>query len=94
MLYLECVIKESSGLPTGRVIAAVKDAYGRSEQIVVDKAFLSFRGGRSFLPVWGLSQEPGGKRVQIELPEEAASGANRLWVEPGSVFEQHEEAKV
>jgi hypothetical protein len=80
-------------LGNGHVIAEVVDRAGRREQVAIEDAFLVRRTGRTFLPVWFISQDPETKLVQVELPQEAASGVNRIWVMPEKTFAvQGEEA--
>ncbi|MBO0700111.1 MAG: hypothetical protein J2P46_17055 [Zavarzinella sp.] len=80
-------MKRPSALGNGHVIAELTDHAGQREQVAVEESFLVRRAGRTFLPVWFISQEPGSKLVQVELPQEAASGVNRIWVQPQKVFE-------
>ena len=91
MLYLECEIRKAAGLRGTDVIAVVKDHSGAQEQIQIEASFLVQRGMRYFLPVWGLSQDEDRKTVQVELPQESASGTNRIWIRPEQVFYQKEE---
>jgi hypothetical protein len=91
MLYLECQIRDTKNLREGEVIVAVTDHTGAQEQLQVERKFLIQRGDRSFLPVWGLTQDHAKKLVEVELPQEAASGTNRIWVQADRVFYQREE---
>jgi hypothetical protein len=69
------------------------DARGerKPEQVAVEETFLVQRSGRAFLPVWFISQDPRSNLVQVELPQEAASGVNRIWVKPERTFEVKDE---
>ena len=91
MLYLECEVKRPEALGNGHVIAEVTDRSGRREQVAVEEAYLVRRAGRTFLPVWFISQDPNTRLVQVELPQEAASGVNRIWVTPSRAFADGEE---
>ena len=91
MLYLECDVLKGAGLRDSDVIAEVTDYSGVKEQIQVEKSFLEQRGGRYFLPVWGLTQDHANKLAEVELPLEAASGTNRIWVASNQLFYQKEE---
>ena len=73
------------GLRESEVIAAVRDIHGRKHDIRVERDFLQLRGGQSYLPVEVVHVDPQSKAVLIELPHEAETGANRLWV-PGGNF--------
>lgn len=94
MLYLECEVKRPEALGNGHVIAELADHSGQREQVAVEEAFLVRRAGRTFLPVWFISQDPTSKLVQVELPQEAASGVNRIWVRPERTFEVRGEGAI
>jgi hypothetical protein len=94
MLYLECAVKRPEALGNGHVIAELTDRAGQREQIAVEETFLVRRAGRTFLPVWFISQDPASRLVQVELPHEAASGVNRIWVEPEKTFAAKGEGAV
>lgn len=87
MLYLECEVKRPKALGNGHVIAELTDHANQREQVAVEETFLVERGGRTFLPVWFISQDSKSRLVQVELPQEAASGVNRIWVQPEKTFE-------
>lgn len=89
MVYLQCVVKRPPAIGAQRVIAEVTDRYGAREQVIVDETFLTKRAGQSFLPVWFISRDQ--DMVQVELPQEAASGANRIWVHVGDIFVTNEQ---
>jgi hypothetical protein len=91
MLYLECEVLKSAGLRDTDVIAVVMDHSGAKEQIQLEESFLVQRGGRYFLPVWGLTQDPSNKLAEVELPQESASGTNRILVASDKLFYQKEE---
>jgi hypothetical protein len=68
--------------------AAVKDIYGRRQFLRADEDFLT-RGkdGRYYITVGLVHVDPKSKAVLIELPHEAYSGANRLWVRAEDLLE-------
>ena len=70
----------SAGLRPSEVVASFVDFHGRTHFIRVEKDFLDEQGGRQFLPVGIVHIDPTTKAVLIELPHEAETGANRLWV--------------
>jgi hypothetical protein len=86
MLYLECEVKRPVALGNGHVIAELTDHVDQREQVAVEETFLVRRAGRTFLPVWFIFQDPISKLVQVELPQEAASGVNRIWVLPEKTY--------
>jgi hypothetical protein len=94
MLYLECEVKRPGALGNGHVIAELTDYADQREQVAVEDTYLVRRAGRTFLPVWFISQDPASKLVQVELPQEAASGVNRIWVVPERTFEARGESAV
>jgi hypothetical protein len=68
--------------PSERTVA-VKDVYGRREFLRADEDFLTAgKDGRYYITVGVVHVDPKSKAVLIELPHEAYSGANRLWVRP------------
>lgn len=69
----------------------IQDHTGGREQIEVESNFLVRRRGRRFLPIWAVIQDPINKLVEVELPQESASGTNRIWVRVEQVFYQKEE---
>ena len=75
------------GLRESEVIAAIRDFYGRKHDIRVERDFLHLRGGQSYLPVEIVHIDPASKAVLIELPHEAETGANRLWVSSGNFLD-------
>jgi hypothetical protein len=86
MLYLECAVKTPSALGENRVVAEIHDRSGQVEQVIVKNTYLTCRSGRTFLPVWFISQDHDSGLVQVELPEEAASGVNRIWINGTDAF--------
>lgn len=90
MLYIECTVKRPSALGNGHIIAEIQDHTGQREQVAVEEAYLLKRGSRIFLPVWFISQDQNSKLVQVELPQEAASGVNRIWLQPDKTYQEAE----
>ena len=70
----------SEGLRASEVVAAFCDYQGRRHFIRVEREFLSGVDGNTYLPVGIVHIDPVTKLVLIELPHEAETGANRLWV--------------
>jgi hypothetical protein len=63
--------------------AIIKDLNGRRESLQIDADFLTVENGQNYLPVGVVYRDP--EKVLIELPTEADSGTNRLWVAPFSI---------
>lgn len=72
----------SPGLRDSEVVAAFRDADGRRHFIRVERDFLSEEGGFYYLPIGVVHVDSRSKMVLIELPHEAETGANRLWIKP------------
>lgn len=70
----------SSGLRPTEKTVAVKDVRGPRQYLRVDDQFVVREGTRTFLPVGLIGVDNARKLALIELPHEADSGANRLWV--------------
>lgn len=78
----------SPGLRDSERTVAVKDVKGRSQYLRVDKDFLTpAKEGKFYITVGIARVDPRSNTVVIELPHEADSGANRLWVRPGDFLE-------
>lgn len=76
MARLRCE-KVTQGLRDSEVVAAFVDVSGRRHFLRVERDFL-YDG--QFLPVGVVHVDPRKKLVLIELPQEAETGVNRLWV--------------
>ena len=69
----------SAGLRDSERTVAVRDIHGRRQFLRVEYDFLTRKGDKFYLPV-GEVYYTADQKVLIELPHEADSGANRLWV--------------
>jgi hypothetical protein len=70
----------SPGLRAADVIVALQDIHGRRHSLQIEKDFLVGRNGRRYLPVAAVHRDDQTGAVLIELPHEAETGVNRLWV--------------
>jgi hypothetical protein len=77
----------SEGLRASEALASLRDYHGRRHFIRVERDFLSQQDGYSYLPIGIVHADPKTKAVLIELPHEAETGANRLWVKPEQLDE-------
>lgn len=68
------------GLRDSEVVAAFSDYSGRRHFIRVEGDFLYKEPDGRYLPVGIVHIDPKTRLVLIELPQEAETGANRLWV--------------
>jgi hypothetical protein len=85
MAHVVCEV--SQGLREAERTVAVKDVHGRSQFLRVPFDFLTQANGRQYLPVGVVHIDPRSKAVLVELPHEADSGANRLWVRAADLLE-------
>jgi hypothetical protein len=83
--YVRCEV--APGLRPSERTVAVKNFQGRRVHLRVENDFLKVVDGTSYLPVGIVYTDPETKAVLIELPHEADSGINRLWVKPEDVLE-------
>ena len=86
MAHIVCE-QVSPGLRDSEVIAAVKDFHGRRHFIRVERDFLTTEKGRQYLPVGLVHVDRKTGAVLVELPHEAETGANRLWVRPEDLLD-------
>jgi hypothetical protein len=70
----------ADGLRASEALAIFRDYQGRKHYLRVERDFLSQESGSTYLPVGVVHVDPRTKLVLIELPHEAETGANRLWV--------------
>lgn len=70
----------TDGLRASEVVASFSDYRGRRHFIRVERDFLSSDQGAQFLPVDVVQHDEEHNAVLIELPHEAETGANRLWI--------------
>lgn len=75
------------GLRASEAVATLRDYHGRRHFIRVERDFLSEQGGATYLPVGVVHVDPRTNAVLVELPHEAETGANRLWVKQDQLDE-------
>ena len=68
----------------------IKSSENRSEFVQVPVSFLREDDGEHYLAVAVVGQDRGKRVVLIQLPFEADSGVNRLWVPESSVLQDEE----
>ena len=78
MAQVLCEVSE--GLRPTEVTVTIKDVHGRPQFLRIDRDFIVSEAGQSYLPVGVVHDDRTRGVVLIELPYEADSGANRLWV--------------
>jgi hypothetical protein len=77
----------AEGLRASEALAIFRDYQGRKHYLRVERDFLSETGGSTYLPVGVVYYDPRTKLVLIELPHEAETGTNRLWVKQDQLDE-------
>jgi hypothetical protein len=86
---VECSI--AAGFREGELAVSVPDENGRRQNLRINKNLVASAGGKHYLAVGIVELDHKRKRALIELPHEADSGANRLWV-PFCSFRQGSES--
>jgi hypothetical protein len=76
---VRCNVSEGGLLPEG-VTASVTDVNGRLQFVQVTRRMINESAGTNYLPVGIVEIDRRMRRALIELPTEADSGANRMWV--------------
>jgi hypothetical protein len=78
MALVRCEITE--GPREGFKTVGVPSVEGHYEYLAIEEKFLSKRGGELLLPVWVVGRDRRYDTALISLPDEADSGARRVWV--------------
>jgi hypothetical protein len=78
MALLKCELKE--GPREGFKSVGVPSIEGHTEYFVIEERFLVRRGNDLLLPVRLIGRDRQHKTALVQLPREADSGANRVWV--------------
>jgi hypothetical protein len=65
----------------------IRNIYGRRHFIRVERDFLSKKEGSYYLPVALVYEDPKSGALLIELPHEAETGVNRLWIDRKSLLD-------
>lgn len=79
--------KVSPGLRASERSVAIKDVYGHRQHLRVPFDFLTEKGEKFYITVGIVHVDRKTGAVLIELPHEADSGANRLWVRHQDLLE-------
>lgn len=72
----------SRGLRDSESFAEIRDVLGKSHAIRIESQFLTQRGEAYWLPIGIVGIDRKKDLLLIELPQEADTGATRLWVRP------------
>jgi hypothetical protein len=82
--------KVSPGMRAVDAIATIRDFHGRRHFLHMEKDFLIPHDSRAAVPVAFVHRDPHTGAVLIELPQEAETGVNRLWVRAEDILEDSE----
>jgi hypothetical protein len=80
----------SPGLRKADAILTFLDVHGRRHFLQIEQDFLVHRNGHSYLPVGLVHHDARSGAFLIELPHEAETGVNRLWVSAEKVLDADE----
>jgi hypothetical protein len=86
---IECEARK--GDADWEVVVTVEDEAGKKQSLSVSKGLVTKDGDKTYLAVGVVRADLQGGRVLVELPREADSGVNRLWV-PLASFRQRRRA--
>ena len=78
MYYVECGV--SGGLRASEATVSIEDIDGARAFLRVERGFIHQPNGQAYLPIGLIYVDQQVGRALIELPHEADSGVNRLWV--------------
>jgi hypothetical protein len=84
MAQVRCEV--SAGLRPSEATVAVADVYDHRQFLRIERDFLNMVEGQPFLTVGIVHDDRQQPWVLIELPHEADSGVNRLWVRRDSLL--------
>lgn len=89
MALIRCEI--TAGPRSGFKSVGISGAHGQMEFIAIEDRFLVPRNDTSLLPVHIISEDRRNKQLLVQLPVEADSGANRVWIKKDQLVEDAEE---
>jgi hypothetical protein len=92
MPYVVCNIDE--GLRPSEVTVEVRDIQARPEFLRVPRDFVKQFNGHYYLPIGIVYHDRDNDRFWIELPHEADSGINRLWVSRQDLHDPQKRAEA
>ncbi len=78
MALVKCEVSE--GPRAGVKSIGVRSAEGFFEYLAIEEGFLVPKDNSYLLPVRLIARDPAHKTALVQLPVEADSGANRVWV--------------
>jgi hypothetical protein len=95
IVYLpEVRCEVSGGWRDTEITVCVRDVNGDRQFLQATPTMVNYYNQTPYLPVGIVQVDRKARRVLIELPAEADSGANRMWVAFGSFLPECEEEPV
>lgn len=82
----------TEGARPGWKTVSVESVEGYTEYLTIEERFLVKRSGKQLLSVRIVARDDTHNTVLIQLPIEADSGANRVWVEGSALIQNPNEA--
>ncbi len=82
----------SPGMRSADVIVTLLDVYGRRHFLQIEREFVVRDNGHAYLPVGFVHRDEETGAVLIELPHEAETGVNRLWISADRILDRGEAA--
>ena len=88
MELIRCEVTEGSR--AGFKAIGVQSVEGFAEFFTIEDRFLVEKNGDYLLPVRVIGKDPRYGTLLIQLPVEADSGANRVWISGEMIHDKHE----
>ncbi|HZU38243.1 MAG TPA: hypothetical protein VFA18_20130 [Gemmataceae bacterium] len=89
MELVRCEVSE--GPRVGYVAVGVKSIEGHTEFLTIEDRLLAHRGDERYLPVSVVGKDKARQTALVQLPAEADSGANRVWVRTDDLVLERDE---
>ena len=95
IMYLpEVRCEVSEGWRDTEITVGVRDVTGSRQSMQVTPTMVNYYDEKPYLPVGIIQVDRAGRRVLIELPTEADSGVNRMWIPFESFLREQEAVQV
>ncbi len=92
MALVKCEVSE--GPRPGFKAVGVRSIEGHVEYLAIEERFLAQRGGEYLLPVRLVGRDRRYNTALVQLPLEADSGANRVWVKSEQLADAPDEVRT
>jgi hypothetical protein len=89
MALLRCEVTD--GPRPGFKTVGIPSVEGRTEYLSIEERFLARRGDDLLLPVWVVGRDKRYDTSLVSLPDEADSGARRVWVRSSALVPEPDE---